>query len=196
MILGPRTTQILSLLGLAAAGLYTFAAIFTFSNERFFSIDEYQYGHATWLVSEGQIPYVDFYEHHFPLSYSLHALALPSEGTFSERALWLRKVAFGYAAAASLALGLGTWIVARSAPMALLSAGLPASFGFSLMSAVDYRADGFAAFGWLIVLAMLEANRVWGRRRVAAACGVATAVVVLMTQKMIFLAGGALALMA
>jgi hypothetical protein len=184
-----------AIVGLALITLAIWVRIYDFSQHRFFTVDEYQYGHATWLVAEGQIPYVDFYEHHFPLSYSLHALALPTEGDFSDRALWLRKVAFIYAAAASLALGVASWAVARSAPMALLCAGLPAAFGFGLMSAVDYRADGFAAFGWLIALSMLEANRVWRRRWVAAVCGLITCMAVLMTQKMVFLAGGALALM-
>ncbi|TQF17823.1 hypothetical protein FJV41_01375 [Myxococcus llanfairpwllgwyngyllgogerychwyrndrobwllllantysiliogogogochensis] len=34
-----------------------------------FSIDEFQYAHAAWLVSKGQVPYRDFFEVHFPLVY-------------------------------------------------------------------------------------------------------------------------------
>lgn len=184
-----------AILGLVLIAAAIWVRIYDFSENRFFTVDEYQFGHATWLVSQGQVPYVDFYEHHFPLSYAVHAPLLPSSGDFASRALWLRKAAFAWAAAASLALAAGTWVVARSAPMALLCAALPASFGFGLMSAIDYRADNFAAFGWLVVLAMLEANRVWRRRAVAAACGVGAALVVGMTQKMLFVAGGALALM-
>ncbi len=34
-----------------------------------FSIDEFQYAHAAWLVSHGKLPYRDFFEFHFPLPY-------------------------------------------------------------------------------------------------------------------------------
>ncbi|MBN8465037.1 hypothetical protein JYJ95_00825 [Corallococcus exiguus] len=36
-----------------------------------FSIDEFQYAHAAWLMSHGQMPYRDFFEVHFPLVYQL-----------------------------------------------------------------------------------------------------------------------------
>ncbi|RKH64009.1 hypothetical protein D7V93_08060 [Corallococcus llansteffanensis] len=34
-----------------------------------FSIDEFQYAHAAWLMAHGQVPYRDFFEVHFPLVY-------------------------------------------------------------------------------------------------------------------------------
>src|SRR5581483_468128 len=34
-----------------------------------FSIDEFQYAHAAWLVAHGSVPYRDFFEVHFPLVY-------------------------------------------------------------------------------------------------------------------------------
>ena len=67
--MGERSIRISVLLLLALSGLYAFAQIYVFSQGRFFTIDEYEYGHATWLVAQGQTPYVDFFEHHFPLSY-------------------------------------------------------------------------------------------------------------------------------
>jgi len=36
-----------------------------------FSIDEFQYAHAAWLVADGQVPYRDFFEVHFPLVYQV-----------------------------------------------------------------------------------------------------------------------------
>ena len=33
----------------------------------FFDLDEFEHLHASWLVSIGKIPYVDFFEHHNPL---------------------------------------------------------------------------------------------------------------------------------
>lgn len=37
--------------------------------------DEFVFAHAAWLASQGQLPYRDFFEHHFPLVYQ--ALAIP-----------------------------------------------------------------------------------------------------------------------
>ncbi|WP_224244514.1 hypothetical protein [Hyalangium gracile] len=34
-----------------------------------FSIDEFQYAHAAWLVARGEVPYRDFFEVHLPLVY-------------------------------------------------------------------------------------------------------------------------------
>ncbi len=41
---------------------------------RFFAGDEWQHLHMAWLISKGNIPYIDFYEHHTPL---LHYLISP-----------------------------------------------------------------------------------------------------------------------
>jgi hypothetical protein len=169
--------------------------IHDFSQQRFFTIDEYQFGHATWLVSQGEVPYRDFYEHHFPLSYVVHAPLLGAEGSFDEKALRLRGVAFGYLVLASAVVGLGTAIATRSPLVAALSAILPLGFGFSLMSEVEYRADNFGAALLLCLLSLLEANRRWRRPSVAVLCGALLVAAVLMTQKMVYFGGGALALM-
>ena len=68
-----RFVHYASLAALAVAAALTAQTVYTFSQGRFFSIDEWQYGHATWLVAQGARPYLDFFEHHFPLSYVLHA---------------------------------------------------------------------------------------------------------------------------
>jgi hypothetical protein len=39
------------------------------SARKSFSMDEFQYAHASWLVANGQTPYKDFFEVHFPLLY-------------------------------------------------------------------------------------------------------------------------------
>lgn len=49
-----------------------------------FTIDEFQYAHASWLVASGSVPYRDFAEHHFPLFYQTGAavfLALGDDPT-------------------------------------------------------------------------------------------------------------------
>jgi hypothetical protein len=183
----------LLLAGVAAALLLL--RIHDFSQQRFFTIDEYQFGHATWSVSQGEVPYRDFYEHHFPMSYIAHAPLLRSEGGFDEKALRLRDIAFVYLVLASALVALGTAIATRSPLVAVLSAVLPLGFGFSLMSEVEYRADNFGAALLLCCLSLLEANRRWRRRAVAALCGALLAASVLMTQKMIYFGGGSLSLM-
>ena len=183
----------LGLLIALATSLYT---VHRFGQERFFTIDEYQYGHATWLVSEGRRPYVDFYEHHFPLSYVLHGPLLLGDGSFRERALRLRLVPFGYLALLCAVLGVAGYGVTRSVHAALLSALAPLAVGFGLMSAIDYRADNFAACLFLACLALLEANRSWDRRGVALLCGLLFMVAVFMTQKLAVIGGGTCAVFA
>lgn len=181
---------------LAVAAAISLHAVYEFGQDRFFTVDEYQFGHATWLVSQGEKPYVDFYEHHFPLSYVLHAPVLLLDGSFSERILRLRKVPFVYLALLSGVLVVAGYAVTRNRLVALLSAFVPMALGFGLMSAVDYRADNFAACLFLACLALLEANRGWNRRGVAGVCGVLFMAAVLMTQKMGLVGGGTLAILA
>jgi hypothetical protein len=140
-----RGARMLATLGLLIALATSLVAVHRFGQERFFTIDEYQFGHATWLVSEGHRPYVDFYEHHFPLSYVLHAPFLFLDGSFPERALRLRLVPFAYLALLCAVVGIAAYGVTRTVHAALLTALAPLVVGFSLMSAVDYRADNFAA---------------------------------------------------
>jgi hypothetical protein len=189
-----RGARMLATLGLLIALATSLVAVHRFGQERFFTIDEYQFGHATWLVSEGHRPYVDFYEHHFPLSYVLHAPFLFLDGSFPERALRLRLVPFAYLALLCAVVGIAAYGVTRTVHAALLTALAPLVVGFSLMSAVDYRADNFAACLFVACLALLEANRIWNRRGVAQLCGALFMVAVFMTQKMAIVGGGTLAI--
>ena len=56
-------------------GLIIFLLLAVFINtihlsaNKSFSIDEFQYAHASWLIANGQVPYKDFFEVHFPLLY-------------------------------------------------------------------------------------------------------------------------------
>jgi hypothetical protein len=172
--------------GFLAAALL---AAYAFSQHRFFTVDEFQYIHATWLVSEGEVPYRDFYEHHFPLSYVLHAPLLWSDGSFPERALGLRLAVFlwwvGCVGVAS------AWAARLSgdAKVGLLAGALGLLLGFSAMSAIDFRADNFGAFLLLAGCAWLEMNRGAARRGRAILGGIVLALAIAMTQKMLFVVG-------
>lgn len=50
------------------------SCIFDLCLHKRFSIDEFEYAHDGWLISQGQIPYRDFFEHVFPLSYYIYAV--------------------------------------------------------------------------------------------------------------------------
>ena len=41
------------------------------SMSKIFAIDEFTYAHAAWLVSNGQLPWRDFFEIHVPFLYQL-----------------------------------------------------------------------------------------------------------------------------
>lgn len=182
----------LTWIGLAAVAVWTLAGIQQLGQTRYFTIDEYQYAHATWLVSQGHVPYVDFYEHHFPLSYVLHAPLVAEEGGFPERALRLRTVVFGWMLLLALGAGCVTARVTGNALTGPLAASVPFAIGFGLMSSVEYRADSLAAFTWLGCVLALEANRRKRSAAVAALAGLSATLAVFMTQKMLVLAGGSL----
>jgi hypothetical protein len=189
LTLGRRILGIVAFAILGLAGLYTFSEIFAFSKTRFFTVDEYQYGHATWLVAQGKLPYVDFFEHHFPLSYVLHAPLYWAERDFETSALLLRKIVFSSWLALSILTAWSCWAITRDRWVALLAGFMPMSFGFSLMSAIDYRADNFAAIYFAACLVLLEWNRSANKRGVAILCGLLATTAALMTQKMAFVAG-------
>jgi len=189
---GIRALTILTLAGVAFALLWF---IFAFGQDRFFTKDEYQWGHLVWLVQQGQVPYLDFYEHHLPLGYLAHAQVVPEDGSFSQRALFLRKIAFAWILAAVAMLGIATYVTRKNLFSALLTAILSLSFGFSLMSAIEFRADNWSGFLTLICLALLEINRRLRRRSIAVTSGVLFALAVFMTQKIVLLGGLALGAM-
>ena len=189
---------VLVVLGVAA--IAAALAFHEFGRTRFFTVDEYQYGHATWLVAQGQKPYVDFFEHHFPLSYVLHAplftdLLGGGARPFDASALLLRRIVV---VSWLLLCALTAWAgfrVTRSRPTAVLLALLPVGFGFSLLSAVDYRADNFAAIYFGACLALLEWNRREPSVARAAVAGLLAILAAGMTQKMAFVGGLSVAAM-
>lgn len=194
----PRTRRIVTgvvCTGLALAALLVWLRIDAFAGTRFFTIDEYQWGHATWLVSRGHMPYRDFYEHHLPLGYVVHALAIDEADGFVANALRLRTITLAYALAAAGFLGLASWRAHRSVPEVLLTLALAPAVGFGLMSAIDYRGDNWAAFLLLIVFALLEIGQRSGARWTSIAAGGLFTLAVAMTQKVVLLGGGALFVM-
>jgi len=191
---------LMSLLVLMVVAIASLHGVYAFGQNRAFSIDEYQFGHATWLMGQGEKPYVDFYEHHFPMSYALHAplFSDPAPGQtqalFSDRALRLRKIVFLYILAACGMAALATLATTRDRHEAVLASFLPITFGFGLMSAIDYRADSIGAFAFVACLLLLEWNRERGRLGVAVLCGALAMLCAFMTQKLAAVGGATIVL--
>ncbi|MHB8873374.1 MAG: hypothetical protein ACYC8T_06775 [Myxococcaceae bacterium] len=55
-----------------------------------FTLDEFQYAHASWLVSKGSVPYRDFFEVHLPLVYQWLAPLWRLLGDDPAGVVWLR----------------------------------------------------------------------------------------------------------
>jgi hypothetical protein len=187
------TGLVCSLLAVVAIGVLD--RIHDFAETRFLTIDEFQWGHATWLMSQGQIPYRDFYEHHLPLGYGLHAKLLDNGAPFVDRVMQLREIGFGYLLVALAAVALATWKTNRSLPETLLTLCIVPSVGFGLMSAIDYRGDNWAAFSLITALSLIEINRKHASRGLAALAGGLVVVAIAMTQKIVLLGASAVGLM-
>jgi hypothetical protein len=194
-IVGPRGVRIFVVAALGVASVWVMVFVHQFALSRFFTIDEYQWGHATWLIRQGKVPYRDFYEHHLPLGYLLHSAFLSDEGSFTHRALLLRKIGFAYILLAASFVGLAGFGAHRDPFKSLLSVIVPFSIGFGLMSAIDYRGDNWSALMLICCFAVLELNQRSRREWLSALAGLLFACSILMTQKCILLGGPAIALM-
>ena len=178
---------------LAIAFLVFIGFVYYLGQTRHFTIDEYQYGCMTYLVSQGKFPYVDYYEHHPPLSHFLHALILKlNNGSFQEKALLLRKISFFYLFLFSTSCFFYFYHVTRKYSYALLGAMLPISIGFGLMSSIDYRADCFGSVLLAISMLGIDVNKSLKRKSLSLLCGILIGLSVFMSQKFIYFGGFAI----
>ncbi len=129
-----------------------------------FSLDEFDYANAAWLVSQGLVPYRDFFDSHFPLVYqslSLVFLVVPDEPT-SIRLLRLAMLPVG------LTAGWSVWALNRrwAGDMAAL-VGAVSLFGVGTFSAfmTEVRPDSLALAFLVASLAVVERGRLRPRVR-------------------------------
>ena len=126
-----------------------------------FSIDEFQYAHAAWLVAGGQMPYRDFFEVHFPLVYQILAPVFVIAGDDPTAIVGLR---LGMLPFLALACGGVAILNARQGRLAALAApvlllALPAF----VTLATEIRPDAIAAALFLASLGLLRVERVSDR---------------------------------
>ncbi len=91
--------RLLALAGGLVVFLWLAVQAIHFSLEKHYSIDEFQYGHGAWLISEGKVPYRDFFEHHFPLVHQVMAAVFLAAGDDPGNLLLLRVAMLPFVAA-------------------------------------------------------------------------------------------------
>lgn len=155
-----------------------------------FEVDELQHLHAAYMVSRGEVPYQDFFEHHTPLFYLVGGLFIDPESADTDTIFRFRTASL---LAHVVTLALGTVIAALG--------GAPAAFSvlvFLLLEIFSFAwgtltfLDSFAA-----PLLLLSALILSARPRALAshlAAGLLIGAAILLTQKAIFAAPAPLAL--
>jgi len=166
------------------AGLawFAFQAVLL-AHVKYFSLDEFQYAHAAWLVAHGQVPYRDFFEVHFPLVYQLLAPAFLLAGDDPRAIVWLRVGMLPFVAVACVAAALLNRrrgdVATLGAPLLLLA--LPAW----VTLATEIRPDSVAGALFLAALAVLRIART-SDRAAGFASGLLLAAAVWGSQKAAF----------
>ncbi|MDC0710602.1 hypothetical protein POL68_19145 [Stigmatella sp. ncwal1] len=185
MTVTPAGARLAALLGLGGAliGLGVQAARLALFKS--FSIDEFQYAHAAWLVAKGQVPYRDFFEVHLPLVYQVLAPVFWFSGDTPLSILALR--------AAMLVPLAGTCVAAASlnrrqglAAMLLAPVVLLATPPFVTL-ATEIRPDPLAFALFLGALALLSGRQ--GSSARAFGAGALLVAAVWGSQKVLFYGG-------
>ena len=143
-------------------------------------LDEFEHLHASWLISQGQKPYVDFFEHHTPLFYYLGApfLALVKNPGF-DMVLNMRFLALGF----SVAMAAASWFwLRRHGPAhGLLAVGLLASSSNLLSLGHTTFLDTYSAPLLVMSAALIAGGK--GKPRWMLASGVCFGLAVLINLK-------------
>jgi hypothetical protein len=154
---------------------------------RKFSADEYEHMHAAWALAQGQIPYVDFFEHHHPLMY---VLLTPVLKTFGEgfatlvaaRLFLLVPTALGFFALWSGARR----VFGRRAALFCLPLWFSAQFFYD--KGIEIRPDNPMVAMQLLALERFLAHRESGRGRDLFWAGLCLFVAFAFLQKAVFFA--------
>ncbi|MEW5915760.1 MAG: glycosyltransferase family 39 protein [Gemmatimonadota bacterium] len=144
------------------------------------AVDEFEHVHAAWLVSLGQRPYVDFFEHHPPFFYLAAALPLRLLEPGFDALIQLRFAALGAFVATGVLVGL---LVRRTATREAVLAAAVFLLANTLLFQVGMRLylDTFAAP--FVVLAALMLARERTRLSDVYVATIALGIAGLITQK-------------
>ena len=169
LIRGWATRQRLAVTALVAGILVTAGRALWLLGTKSFSIDEFQYTHAAWLVAAGKAPYRDFFDVHLPLVYQWLAIPISAFGAEPESIAWLRFAFAPFGALGCLAL----WKAAAARGAVAAGVSVAAFLGTPLVARhlVEVRADVMATAFLMAAVAALEDSRPNARRGfVSGAC--------------------------
>ncbi|MBX5481848.1 MAG: hypothetical protein IRZ16_08415 [Myxococcaceae bacterium] len=155
--IGSRTSWIVTFFLMGAVVLWAALQARWLGLHKAFSIDEFQYAHAAWLVSHGQVPYRDFFEVHFPLVYLLLSPVFWWAGDDPLAILKLRAIMVGFALIGAVAAARLNREVSR---LAAVATALFVLLSPSLISfLIEIRPDSLGAVLLVVALALLRLRR-------------------------------------
>ncbi|OFV92541.1 MAG: hypothetical protein A3G76_00415 [Acidobacteria bacterium RIFCSPLOWO2_12_FULL_65_11] len=166
---------------------------------RYLDFDEFEHAHATWSVSRGLVPYVDFFEHHTPWLYLLFAPLFPhfatdTDPTAAAGLLVVLRLVMWAISIASVACVYELGRLWRDRFTGVLAAFLFASASQFQDVILEYRPDGPALL--CVLLCLIAVMHGWRSNRTAGAAvlftlgGLALGAAVLFTQKALFVLPG------
>jgi hypothetical protein len=177
-----RPARVLELALLALLVWFGFQAV-QLARLKYFTIDEFQYSHAAWLVAKGQMPYRDFFEVHFPLVYQVLSPVFLIAGDDPTAVVGLR---LGMLPFVAMAAGAVAFLNLRQSKLAALAAPvLLLALPSFVTLATEVRPDAIAAALFLGSLAVLRIERL-GDRMAAAISGLLLVASMWGTQKATF----------
>jgi hypothetical protein len=126
------------------------------SAHKSYSIDEFQYTHAAWLVAKGSVPYRDFFDVHFPLVYLWLSPLVKVFGATPESIRWMRGAMLPFLALSCV----GLWLATRRRGSIAAAAAIISFLGTSVVAlhSVEIRADGMGTAFLVASLGVLSSN--------------------------------------
>lgn len=154
---GQKTTRTLLVLAILLLTLYFAVQVVRVGLLKNYSIDEFTYAHAAWLISKGQVPYRDFFCHHFPLAYYIQALPFLFLDDDPNNVRFLRVVMLPF-------LGLLCMVVVyingrRARGCGVVTPFLMLSVPAFVLFAVEIRPDPIALTLFLCAVAVLHGSK-------------------------------------
>jgi hypothetical protein len=158
------------------------------ASTRLYDPDEFEHLHAAWCISKGQVPYLDYFEHHGPLTYYLLA---PFVGWFGDTPslLTVHRALAGFWCLLAAA-GVVFLLQRRSLAVPGIAFTWLFTFPWFLEKAVEGRPD-VPAMALLTFTALLTRRAAVPERLACTfAAGLTAGIASLFTQKVIFAAAG------
>lgn len=174
-----RARRLAPVLSVALLAALCLTQVLRLSLVKAYSLDEFQYSHAAWLVSKGEVPYRDFFEFHNPLPYQVLAVPYLFVASNPENIRFLRLAMLPFLALTAWGLlrvnrSYGVWIVpigpllVASAPafITLATEIRPDPLAFSLfLASVAVLVPGRSGRVYPLASGALFALSVWGSQK-------------------------------